>query len=189
MAATLDGVVDGTGGGVRGQVHAAVVVLGRSGGGREAHGPAPAQYVGHQFQGGGALDHHRRRQMGRNHHVRPIASTSTFCSRPRRSSGGASKAASSPRLFGVEPPRAADRGGADRRHERVEFLGGVCGLVPEHPRQAFLDHEKVQGSSSKGLMPEDAKEAIGHGVRAKRSKSGAVSFDALDTEAARASIQ
>ena len=26
-------------------------------------------------------------------------------------------------------------------------------------------------------MPEDAKEAIGHGVRAKRSKSGAVSFD------------
>jgi len=29
-------------------------------------------------------------------------------------------------------------------------------------------------------MPEDAKEATGHGVRAKRSKSGAVSFDILD---------
>ena len=28
-------------------------------------------------------------------------------------------------------------------------------------------------------MPEDAKEATGHGVRAKRSKSGAVSFDLL----------
>ena len=28
-------------------------------------------------------------------------------------------------------------------------------------------------------MPEDAKEASGHGVRAKRSKSGAVSFDLL----------
>ncbi len=28
-------------------------------------------------------------------------------------------------------------------------------------------------------MPEDAKEAIGHGVRARRSKSGAVSFDLL----------
>jgi hypothetical protein len=38
-------------------------------------------------------------------------------------------------------------------------------------------------------MPEDAKEAIGHGVRAKRSKSGAVSFEVLDTEGARASIQ
>ena len=29
-------------------------------------------------------------------------------------------------------------------------------------------------------MPEDAKEAIGHGIRAKRSKSGAISFDLLD---------
>jgi hypothetical protein len=31
-------------------------------------------------------------------------------------------------------------------------------------------------------MPEDAKEATGHGVRAKRSKSGAVSFDLLRPE-------
>ena len=37
-------------------------------------------------------------------------------------------------------------------------------------------------------MPEDAKEAIGHGVRAKRSKSGAISFDLMDLEAAHASI-
>jgi hypothetical protein len=29
-------------------------------------------------------------------------------------------------------------------------------------------------------MPEDAKEAIGHGVRARRSKSGAVSFDVME---------
>src|SRR5580704_8850100 len=34
-------------------------------------------------------------------------------------------------------------------------------------------------SELKALMPEDAKEASGHGVRAKRSKSGAVSFDLL----------
>ena len=33
-------------------------------------------------------------------------------------------------------------------------------------------------------MPEDAKEAIGHGVRAKRSKSGAISFDLLEVEGA-----
>ena len=38
-------------------------------------------------------------------------------------------------------------------------------------------------------MPDDAKEAIGHGVRAKRSKSGAVTFDVLETEAAHAPIQ
>jgi hypothetical protein len=31
----------------------------------------------------------------------------------------------------------------------------------------------------KSLMPEDAKEATGHGIRAKRSKSGAISFDLL----------
>jgi hypothetical protein len=28
-------------------------------------------------------------------------------------------------------------------------------------------------------MPEDAQQAIGHGIRAKRSKSGAISFDLL----------
>ena len=55
-------------------------------------------------------------------------------------------------------------------------------------RKAFVDHERAK-SELKGLMPEDAKEAIGHGVRAKRSKSGAVSFEVLDTEAPRASIQ
>jgi hypothetical protein len=38
-------------------------------------------------------------------------------------------------------------------------------------------------------MPEDAKEAIGHGIRAKRSKTGAVSFDVLETEAGHASLQ
>jgi len=38
-------------------------------------------------------------------------------------------------------------------------------------------------------MPEDAREAIGHGVKAKRSKSGAVSFDVLETETTHAPVQ
>jgi hypothetical protein len=38
------------------------------------------------------------------------------------------------------------------------------------------------------MMPEDAKEATGHGVRAKRSKSGAVSFDLLATEEKHAAL-
>jgi hypothetical protein len=50
----------------------------------------------------------------------------------------------------------------------------------------FAGPERLTSSMSKaelkGLMPEDAKEAIGHGIRAKRSKSGAVSFDVLSTE-------
>jgi predicted phage-related endonuclease len=47
-------------------------------------------------------------------------------------------------------------------------------------REAFLDHERAK-NELKALMPEDVKEAIGHGVRGKRSKSGAVSFDVLAT--------
>ena len=43
-------------------------------------------------------------------------------------------------------------------------------------RAAFLEHERAKGEL-KVLVPDDAKEARGHGVRAKRSKSGAISFD------------
>jgi putative phage-type endonuclease len=55
-------------------------------------------------------------------------------------------------------------------------------------RSAYLEHERAK-TELKALMPEDAKEAIGHGVRAKRSKSGAVSFDLLEAEASHAPIQ
>jgi putative phage-type endonuclease len=55
-------------------------------------------------------------------------------------------------------------------------------------RSAFLDHERAK-SELKALMPEDAREAIGHGVKAKRSKSGAVSFDVVDTETSHAPVQ
>ena len=50
-------------------------------------------------------------------------------------------------------------------------------------REVYLEHENAK-AELKGLIPEDAKEAIGHGVRAKRSKSGAVSFDLLSMEGA-----
>jgi hypothetical protein len=55
-------------------------------------------------------------------------------------------------------------------------------------RETCLDHERAK-SELKALMPEDAKEAIGHGVRGRRSKSGAVSFDVLTTEASHAPVQ
>jgi hypothetical protein len=54
-------------------------------------------------------------------------------------------------------------------------------------RPAFLDHERAK-AELKALMPDDAKEAIGHGLRAKRSKSGAVSFDLLDPEGGHAAL-
>jgi hypothetical protein len=45
-------------------------------------------------------------------------------------------------------------------------------------RTAFEEHETAK-SDLKKLVPEDAKEAVGHGLRAKRSKSGAISFELL----------
>jgi hypothetical protein len=48
-------------------------------------------------------------------------------------------------------------------------------------RDGYLEHENAR-AELKRLMPEDAREAIGHGIRAKRSKSGAVSFDLLALE-------
>ena len=83
-----------------------------------------------------------------------------------------------PRPYGVEPPRPrieavriVDMSGSN---SWAELAGLYCAT-----RSAFLDHERAK-AELKALMPEDAKEATGHGVRAKRSKSGAVSFDLLD---------
>jgi hypothetical protein len=55
-------------------------------------------------------------------------------------------------------------------------------------REAFLEHEQAKGEL-KALVPADAKEATGYGVRAKRSKSGAISFDLVDAEASHAPLQ
>jgi len=87
-----------------------------------------------------------------------------------------------PRLFGVEPPRPRIEAvriiDMSTSNSWAEFAG-----VFRSTRSAFLEHEKAK-TELKGLMPEDAKEAIGHGVRAKRSKSGAISFDLLEGEGA-----
>jgi len=92
-----------------------------------------------------------------------------------------------PQLFRVEPPkprleavRIVDMSGSN---SWAEFAG-----LFRSTRQAFLDHERSK-TELKALMPEDAKEAAGHGVRAKRSKSGAISFDLLDTDGGHAAVQ
>ena len=55
-------------------------------------------------------------------------------------------------------------------------------------RAAHQEHEGAKADLKK-LVPEDAKEASGHGLRAKRSKSGAISFDITEVEAANAPLQ
>ena len=80
-----------------------------------------------------------------------------------------------PKLFGVEPPRP-----------RIEALRIVdmsssnawaeFAAIFSRTRPAYLEHEQAK-AELKSLVPDDARQAIGHGVRAKRSKSGAISFD------------
>jgi hypothetical protein len=55
-------------------------------------------------------------------------------------------------------------------------------------RSAHLEHEQAK-AELKGLVPEDAQQAIGHGIRAKRSKSGAISLDLLNAEGSHATNQ
>ena len=92
-----------------------------------------------------------------------------------------------PRLFGAEPlrPRLEAIRIVDMSSSNAwaEFAG-----VFARTRTAHLEHEEAK-AELKRLMPEDAKEATGHGVRAKRSKSGAVSFDLLRAEASHAPVQ
>jgi predicted phage-related endonuclease len=91
-----------------------------------------------------------------------------------------------PYLFGVEPQRpkieAVRTVDMSESNSWAEFAGVFC-----QTREAFLNHEAAKVELKK-LMPEDAKEAAGHGVRAKRSKSGAVSFDLIQTEAGHAAL-
>ena len=91
-----------------------------------------------------------------------------------------------PRLFGVDPPkprieavRIVDMSASNSWSEFAALFRST--------RQAFLDHERSK-AGLKALRPEDAKEARGHGIRAKRSKSGAVSFDLLDAEGRHAAV-
>jgi predicted phage-related endonuclease len=92
-----------------------------------------------------------------------------------------------PRLFGVEPPRprleAVRIVDMSASNSWAEFAAAY-----RRTRPAYQEHEAAKADLKK-LVPEDAKEATGHGLRAKRSKSGAVSFDLLDVEAADAPLQ
>jgi hypothetical protein len=93
-----------------------------------------------------------------------------------------------PHLFGVEPPRprieavrTVDMGSSNSWAEFAALFRTT--------RSAFLEHERAK-TELKELMPEDAREAFGHGVRAKRSKAGSVSFEVIEkVEASDASVE
>jgi predicted phage-related endonuclease len=83
-----------------------------------------------------------------------------------------------PRLFGIEPPRPR------LAAVRIVDMSGSNAWADltaayRRTRSAHQEHEGAKADLKK-LVPEDAKEAIGHGLRAKRSKSGAISFDLVE---------
>jgi predicted phage-related endonuclease len=92
-----------------------------------------------------------------------------------------------PRLFAVEPPKP-----------RIEALRIVdmtssnawaeFAATFARTRPAYLAHEKAK-AELKSLVPEDAQQAVGHGVRARRSKSGAITFELLKAEDGHAAVQ
>ncbi len=97
------------------------------------------------------------------------------------------KTGETPALFDCEPPKprieAVRVVDMNASNSWAEFASLFC-----ETRQAHADHERAKGEL-RALMPEDAKEAIGHGIRAKRSKAGAISFDIVETEGHHASLQ
>jgi predicted phage-related endonuclease len=91
-----------------------------------------------------------------------------------------------PRLFGVESPKP--------RIEAVRIVDmstsnawADFAAIFARTRPAYLEHEKAK-AELKSLVPEDAQQAIGHGVRARRSKSGAIAFELLKAEDGHAAV-
>ena len=92
-----------------------------------------------------------------------------------------------PRIYGAEPPKAKlpivrviDMSASNAWGEHAVTFART--------RAAHAEHEKAK-AELKLLMPEDAREAFGHGLRAKRSKSGAISFDLVANGGDYASLQ
>ena len=91
-----------------------------------------------------------------------------------------------PTLFGVEPPKP--------RIEAVRIVDmsssnawAEFAAIFSRTRPAYLEHEQAK-AELRSLVPEDAQQAIGHGVCAKRSKSGAITFALLKAEDEHATV-
>src|SRR6202040_2442330 len=85
-----------------------------------------------------------------------------------------------PALLGVDPPKP--------RIEAVRIVDmsssnawAELATVFIRTREPHHEHEAAR-AELRSLVPADAQQAIGHRLRAKRSKSGAISFDVLDNE-------
>jgi predicted phage-related endonuclease len=92
-----------------------------------------------------------------------------------------------PHLFGIEPPRPRLQAVRIVDMSASNAWAELAGIF-RRTRAAHLEHDAAK-AELKRLVPEDAREATGHGLRAKRSRSGAVSFEVLETEADHAALK
>ena len=83
-----------------------------------------------------------------------------------------------PSVFGVDPPKP--------RVEAVRVVDmsssnawSKFAAIFVRTRPAHLEHEAAK-AELKSLVPADAQQAFGQGIRAKRARSGAISFDLLN---------
>jgi predicted phage-related endonuclease len=91
-----------------------------------------------------------------------------------------------PALFGIEPPKL--------RLQAVRIVDmsasniwAELAATFRRTRTAYQQHEAAKADLKK-LVPEDARQAFGHGLRAKRSKAGAIGFELMETEASHAAL-
>ena len=92
-----------------------------------------------------------------------------------------------PRLFGAEAPKAklaavrvVDMAASNAWAEHAALFART--------RAAHAQHESAK-AELKALVPQDAREAFGHGVRARRSKAGAISFELMAAGGEHAHLQ
>jgi predicted phage-related endonuclease len=92
-----------------------------------------------------------------------------------------------PSLFGIEPPKP--------RIEAIRIVDmsssnawAEFAAIFARTQPAYLEHERAK-TELKSLVPEDAQQAIGYGLRAKRSKSGAITLDLLAPEGGHAAVK
>jgi YqaJ-like viral recombinase domain len=121
IAATLDGRVESTGAVFEAKFMLPLDIFGRRGR-RKAYGPAAAQYV--RVKDGGALDHHRRGQMGGNDHSGRSALPAPAADR-RAEVLALRSERRAPSPLRHRAAAAQGRSGPNRRHERIQCLGRV----------------------------------------------------------------
>src|SRR5262249_37726257 len=170
MAATLDGIVEGTEAGVGRKFMLPWSFSEEAA--AEKYMARPAQHVGHPFADFGPLHHYRRRQMGRGRHTNGPALSH------RSGLGGKEVLALRPVRRGPAPHHgraatAAHRGHPHRRHELVELVGGVRSALPQHPgslsRPRALE-ERAQGADAGGRQGGDWARGAGQAVEGGRRK-------------------